>query len=435
MKSEVEVLNGLARKVNVEVPMDRVEAAFAQAYQKIRKTAAIKGFRKGKAPIGLIAKMYREQVTPDVVQSLIQEGYATALDSHNLDPVSYPDIKYDQFDPAQGFTFSAEFEVRPEVGLSKVDGLIVLKERLEVSEQKVDEVIDNIRQNRAELVPVIEDRGAITGDTVTIDFSGSLAGGPLEGGSANGHQVEIGSEQLIPGFEDGLVGLKPGSQKSLHLTFPADYHASELAGQPVEFKVSLIKIERKRVPELNDEFVASLGGQVKTVDDLRVQIRKDLTRSEEKRIDGDLKNRLLKVLVRENPVEVPQGLFLEQKKALIDDVHRRMREQGLNQQQFEEYKANWDADFNETARQMVQSSFLIDGLAKAHDLFCTSHDLDQKLKEYADETGLDLAKLKEFYSDSKKQNRLAYQITEEKVINYLLSKAKITEVTKEQLAE
>lgn len=435
MKSEVEVLNGLARKVNVEVPMDRVEAAFAQAYQKIRKTAAIKGFRKGKAPIGLIAKMYREQVTPDVVQSLIQEGYATALDSHNLDPVSYPDIKYDQFDPAQGFTFSAEFEVRPEVGLSKVDGLIVLKERLEVSEQKVDEVIDNIRQNRAELVPVIEDRGAITGDTVTIDFSGSLAGGPLEGGSANGHQVEIGSEQLIPGFEDGLVGLKPGSQKSLHLTFPADYHASELAGQPVEFKVSLIKIERKRVPELNDEFVASLGGQVKTVDDLRAQIRKDLTRSEEKRIDGDLKNRLLKVLVRENPVEVPQGLFLEQKKALIDDVHRRMREQGLNQQQFEEYKANWDADFNETARQMVQSSFLIDGLAKAHDLFCTSHDLDQKLKEYADETGLDLAKLKEFYSDSKKQNRLAYQITEEKVINYLLSKAKITEVTKEQLAE
>jgi trigger factor len=433
VKSEVEVLDGLARKVKIEVPMDQVEAAFAKAYQDLRKTASIKGFRKGKAPLNVIAKMYKEKVTPDVLQKLVQVGYVTALDTHNLNPISYPNIQYDDFRPDTGFFFSAQFEIRPEVELRKIDGLQVKKELAAIPSEKIDEIINKIRENRAELTPVLEDRGVQYGDMVTLDFAGSVDSQPLEGGQAEDYQLEIGSNQFIPGFEDGLVNAKVGEEKTLHLSFPQDYQATHLSGKAVDFKVKIKKIEKKELPILDDAFVASLGGAIKTVAELRKQIEEDIQKSEAKRIFDDLKNRLLKVLVAENPVQVPLSLLEEQKKSLIDDVEKRMKEQGMGQQDFEDYRQKWDSDFIATARQMIQSSFLIDAIAQANSLSSNDNDVEQKLSEYAAEAGLELDRLKQFYKDPKHLDRLSYQLTEEKVINFLLERSKILEVPADQL--
>jgi trigger factor len=298
----------------------------------------------------------------------------------------------------------------------------------------VDATIEDIRKGRAETTPVLEDRGAQMGDVATIDFAGEVDGAPLENGSATGHQLELGSSQFIPGFEDGVVGMKVGQEKTISIAFPADYHVSSLAGKPVTFKTKLTSLAKRVLPEVNDEFAKSVG-PYENVKALRDAITLDFEQREGKRVADDLKNRLMKVLVDANPVPVPKSLLGEQKKALIDDMKKRMEQQGLGQEAFEEYKEKWDKDFEQTASYMIQSSFLIDKIAADNNLKATAADLDKKMQEFAAQTGIDMARVHEFYGDQERRSRLQYQVTEEKVLEFLMSKSKITDVSKEELAK
>ena len=432
MKSSLESPSSLGRKLNIEVPAAEVQAAFERALRAVQKNVTIKGFRKGKAPLSTIRNLYGERLKQDVIQDIIQTNYANALAEHSLDPICLPTIEFDPLEENKDFTFTAEFEVRPEVNLRLVEGLRVLKEKLVVTDEMVDNTIEEIRKSRAETVPVIEDRAAQNGDIAVIDFKGFMDGREVENGAAENFSLELGSKSFIPGFEDGIVGMKPGTSKTLNLTFPENYHVADLAGKPVEFQVTLKELKTKRLPKLDDEFAKSLG-PFETLAALRDTIRKDFEKREEKRIQDDLKNRVMRILVDRNPVEVPKSLLGEQKKALIDDFEKRMQQQGMSQEQFEEYKSKWDADFEQTASYMIQSSFLIDKLAEEHNLRATPTDIDLKLNEYAESMGIELKQIQEFYKDRDRRARLAYQITEEKVLDYVISKANIEEVSREEL--
>jgi trigger factor len=265
-----------------------------------------------------------------------------------------------------------------------------------------------------------------------IDFEGMLLTGPLENGSAQDHEIELGSNTFIPGFEDGIIGMVPGATTTINLTFPEDYHAKDIAGKPVTFKVTLKQLKKKELPELNDEFAKKLG-PYETLEALKNTIREDFQKREERRINEDLKNRLMRALVANNPLEVPQSLLKEQKNALIEDFKNRMAQQGMTPEMFKEYEAKWDEDFTQTAQFMVQSGFLLDAIAQKHDLAAKPEEIENKFKEFAAQTGLELAKIKEFYGDRERRSRLAYQITEEKVVSFLLSKADIKEVSREEI--
>ncbi len=279
---------------------------------------------------------------------------------------------------------------------------------------------------------MLEDRAAQMGDVTVIDFKGFVDGKELENGAAQGHELELGSNSFIPGFEEGIVGMRVGGNGRVKVAFPAQYHVAELAGKPVEFEVSLKEIKRKTLPELNDEFAKSVG-EYENLDALKKAIREDFEKRESKRIADDLKNRLMKALVDKNPVEVPKALLIDQKKALIEDFQKRMQQQGMGDSQYEEYKDKWNADFEETASYMIQSSFLIDKIAADQNLRSGPADVENKLKEYSQQTGIEMARIQEFYGDADKKARLAYQITEEKVLEFLLSKAKIQDVTREEI--
>jgi trigger factor len=220
----------------------------------------------------------------------------------------------------------------------------------------------------------------------------------------------------------------------LHLTFPNPYHAAELAGKPVEFKVKLTGLKRKVLPEFNEEFFASLGGP-KDLEDLKKTIREDLEANEKKRIEDAFKNRLLKKLVQENPVDVPASLRKEQKNSLVEDFKKRMTEQGMNASEFEDYVQKWDKDFDNTAGEMIQSSFLVDAIAKKHDLHAKPEDMSKKFQEYAAQTGIDEARIREFYNKPEQTSRLAYMITEEKVMEFLNKSVKVKEVSADQLKD
>lgn len=431
-KTTLETVSDLERKLNIEVPAREVQDAFNRAYTGIQRNVAVKGFRKGKAPLATIKAMYSDRVQQDVIQDIVQAKYAAALREHLLDPISMPAIEFDPVEDGKDFNFTAEFEVRPEVTLKQIEGLQVKREKFVMSDVLVDATLEDIRKGRAENAPVLEDRGAQMGDLATIDFKGFVDGKELENGAAEGHQLELGSKQFIPGFEDGVLGMKPGSEKTVSIKFPDDYHVADLKGKPVEFKTTLKSLQKRVLPEINDEFAKS-AGPYENVEALKTAIRTDFETREGKRVNDDLKNRLMKALVDRNPVAVPKTLLTEQKKALVEDMQKRMQQQGLGPEQYDEYKSKWDADFEQTASYMIQSSFLIDKIASENNLKATAKDLEQKMVEFAAQTGIDMARVHEFYGDQERRSRLTYQVTEEKVLDFLISKSKVTDVSKEEI--
>ncbi|MCB0391504.1 MAG: trigger factor [Bdellovibrionales bacterium] len=435
MKSTLDTLEGLGRKLNIEVPADKVSDTFTKMYEGIQKNAEIKGFRKGKAPISAIKSKFSERVKQDVLQQLVSESYQKALEEHSLDPISQPTIDLVNFDEEGDFQFTAEMEIRPDVVLKKIEGLKVEKEKFELNEDQIEQALTNIQQNFKEFSPIFEDRPAKEGDFLKIDFDGFINNEPLEGGSAKGHTLELGSNSFIPGFEEGLLGSKVGEERTLNLTFPIDYHVEKLKGQNVEFKVKVHEISKQTLPEINDEFAQKVSPQFKTLDELKKMIREDMEKNENKRIEDDLKNRILKSLTKENPVEVPKSLKEEQKHRLIHDVEHRLQNQGVDAAGIKEYKDKWANDFEETASFMVQSSFLIDSIAQKHDLLPKSEDYEAKMKEMADEYRLDVSKIKEYYQDQSRKSAIMFQIMEEKVVKFLLDKADIVEVDKDKLKE
>lgn len=427
MKAQLEKTEGLQRKINIEIPQTEVQNAFEKVYQGIQRQVEIKGFRKGKAPLATVKTMYKDRVVGDVAQDLIQKHYSQALKDQNVDPISYPEFEFEDPKENQDFKFTAIFDIRPEVKVKKWEGLTVDKEKYVLNEEQFNQTLNNIKQSRARLVDVLEVRPAQDKDLAIIDFEGFVDGKPLENGTGSDHQLELGAKQFIEGFEEGVLGMKVGDQKTLKLKFPSPYHSAELAGKPVEFKVTLKSLKKKELPELTDELLKEIGAN-QTVEEFKTTLKKDIEQSEQKRIDEAFKNRLIRKLVAENPVDVPASLLKEQKAALVTDFEKRMKDQGMQEAEFQDYVTKWDADFAKTASEMIQSSFIIDKLAVDHNLACTEDDIKNRFDEYAKQTGIELSRIKEWYDTPEKMSRLSYAITEEKVIKAITEKANIKEV-------
>ncbi|MFN3454373.1 MAG: trigger factor [Pseudobdellovibrio sp.] len=434
MKAQVQVTQGLQRKINVEVPQTIVANTFEKVYQSIQRNVQIKGFRKGKAPLSTIKSIYKTRVLGDVAQDLIQLHYPQAIKDNNIDPISYPEFEFEDPSENKDFSFTAIIEVRPEVTVKKWEGLEVEKEKYAFNDAQFEQVINNIRSSRAKTVDVTEARAAQNGDIAVIDFEGFVEGKPLENGKGVDYNLELGAKQFIEGFEEGVVGMKVGESKSINLKFPDPYHSAEIAGKPVEFKVTLKSLKTKELPELNDELLAQIGTK-QTMEEFQKTLREDIEQTDKKRIEDAFKNRLIKKLVAANPVDVPATLLKEQKASLIEDFKKRMSDQGMQEADFEAYVEKWDADFAKTASEMIQSSFLVDAIATQHDLNCKPEDLDAKYAEYAKQTGIEEARIREWYGKPEQASRLAYMITEEKVIKLLTSKAKVKEVDAKELKE
>lgn len=434
MKAQIQVTEGLQRKLNVEIPAEAVKSAFNKVYGDIQRQVEIKGFRKGKAPISTIKSMYRDRVQGDVAQDLISSHYPKALQEQNVDPINYPEFEFEDPSESKDFSFTAIFDVRPEVKLKKWEGLEVEKEKFVLDNSRVDQVLNNIRNSKAEYQDVLEVRGAAMGDTAVIDFDGFVDGQPLENGAGRDQNLELGSNQFIEGYEEGIVGMKVGETRSLNLKFPSPYHSEQLAGKPVEFKVTLKGLKKKVLPEITDELLKEIGSN-QTVEEFKKTIITDIEQSEKKRIDDAFKNRLLKKLVEANPVDVPASLLKDQKAALVEDFKKRMTDQGMQPAEFESYVQKWDADFAKTANEMIQSSFLIDKLAGDNDLTCKKEDVEQRFDEYSKQTGIEPERIREWYSKPEQMSRLTYMITEEKVIKLLTEKSKVKEVDAKELKD
>jgi trigger factor len=431
MNVRIEELSSIAKKLHFEVAAERVDQEIESAFRKIGKTAKIKGFRPGKIPLSVLEQYYGGQMEKEVLGRLINDTYFKALDDHAIPAVGEPRI-VDSSGVSRGqiFTYQAEIEVKPTVTAKDYVGVALRKEAFTLDPTVIDGRLEELRTSRAQLEVSARER-AQSGDSVVIDFEGFVDGQPFEGGKAEDFVLELGSGSLIPGFEEQVVGMQRGEEKPIAVTFPEDYGQKTLAGQPATFHVTIKEIKAKVVPALDDEFAKGFGAE--TAAELRTQLEASWLAQETSRVDNDLRERLVKELVERNPVEVPAAMTAKQLEYMYSNISNRMRSQGLSPDMLGINPQTFAERYRETAVSQVQGTLLLEAIGKQEGIAVEEGEIDGRLEEIARMANAPVEMVKKYYAGEEARDGLLAQITEEKVVRFLLDQARITEVPKAAL--
>ncbi len=332
MSVQVENLENNMAKLTVTVDADQVEKALNTAYNRQKNRIRIPGFRKGKVPRNMIEKMYGAEVFyEDAADILVRQEYPNAYDESELDIVSQPDIEVVQIEKGKEFIFTATVALKPEVTLGKYNGITVTKIDCSVSDEEVENEIKNQLSTNARTVVV--DRAAENGDTVKIDFAGSIDGVAFEGGTSENYSLELGSHSFIDTFEDQLVGKKAGDEVDVNVTFPEDYQAEDLAGKPALFKVKIHEVTAKEVPELDDEYVQDIS-EFDTVDAYKEDVKKNIADRKEAQARRTKEEEAIAKIVDKSKMDIPDAMIDTQVNSMINEYANSMRQSGLSLKQY-----------------------------------------------------------------------------------------------------
>ncbi|QWV92262.1 trigger factor [Geomonas oryzisoli] len=431
MQISVESVNSIKKKLNFEIPADKVSAEVDKAYAEIRKHAAIKGFRKGKVPMSLIEKHYGEKMAEDVVKSLVSDTYFKAVTEKGINPVSYPVIESDTLKKGEPFKYSATVEIFPEVELKEYLGLEVTKEQLVLDPTAVDARLKEMQERMAQLAPAPEGHAAALGDFVTFDFKGSIDGVPFEGGAAEDFQLELGSGRFIPGFEDQMVGMTVGTSSTIKVTFPENYGSAELAGKPADFEITVKEIKIKELPELNDDFAKEFGDEFETLDLLKAKLAEINQTQEEARINNELRENVFKALIEKNPVEVPEALVDRQVTMMLENTKQRLASQRMSLEMMGMTDESYKAQFRDVARDQVKGSVIVDAVAEKESIVVTDEEFQGQIAQISGQTGQPLEKVAQLYKTNERaKDSLMAQMREDKAVQFITERAKVTEVPK-----
>jgi trigger factor len=433
MQINVESLSSIKKKINFKIPAQQVSAEVDKAYAEIRKHAAVKGFRKGKVPMGLIEKHYGDKMADDVLKSLVNDTYFKALTDQGLNPVSYPTIESDPLKPGEPFSYSATVEVFPEVTVKDYLGLEVVKEKLVLDDAAVAARLKEMQESLSQLGPAPEGHAAALGDFVIFDFVGSIDGVPFEGGDAEDFQLELGSGRFIPGFEDQMVGMTVGFEGTIKVNFPDAYGSELLAGKPAEFAVTVKEIKVKELPELNDDFAKEFG-EFETLAELKVKLSELQQAQEERRVETELRERVIKSLVEKNDLEVPEVMVDRQVAMMLENSKQRLASQRLSLEMMGLTDDGYKVQFREVAREQVKGSLLLDAVADLEKIEVTDADIATQVAEIAVGTKQDPATVANLYQTNERaKENLVAQLKEDKAVQFLLERAKVTELPKEEI--
>lgn len=436
MNVTVENLSSVKKRVNFEIPSDRVAQEIDTVYEEIRKHAAIKGFRKGKAPMSVIEKYYGDRMGEDVLKNLINETCFKAFQDNKIVPIAAPVIDSEAaIVKGEPLKYSAIVEVVPEIDVQGYEGLTVKKETFALDEAIIEGRLKQMQLGMAQVTTVEEDRPVTQGDFALIDFTGYVDGVAFENGSAQDFQLEIGSGRFIPGFEEQVVGTKIGETKRIKVTFPEQYGSADLAGKDAEFDVTVKEIKARELPELDDDFAKECG-EFETFVDLKAKIAEIYTEQEAVRIDSDLKDRLIGLLIEKNTIETPDSMVEKQLQYMLENMTRRLASQGLSMEMMGMNEESFKAQYRDTAVNHVKGMLLLEALAKKENITVEEAEIETKIQEIAAQAGQPVERVKQFYGGSEDARATLYaQVKEDKAIALILSKATVVEASKAELQD
>ena len=427
MSVQVETLEKNMAKLTVEIEAERLEKALDAAYNKQKKSISMPGFRKGKVPRAMVEKMYGVEVFyEDAVDEVIDASYPDAAKESGLEIVSQPSIDVVQLEKGKPFIYTAEVAVKPEVTLGQYKGVEVQKTKSDVTEEDIETEIKRAREKNSRLITV-EDRGVEDGDQVTIDFDGSVDGKRFEGGKAEDYPLTIGSHTFIDNFEEQLIGKKTGEECEVNVTFPAEYHVEELKNKPAVFKVKVKEIQRKELPEANDEFASEVS-DFDTLDEYKADIRKKLQEKKEQDAKVENENNVIEKVVENAQMELPQPMVDTQAREMVENYARRLQSQGLNINDYMKYTGMTPEKLMEQMRpeaeKRIKTRLVLEKVVEVENVEVSDEKLDEQINEIAASYKLEGAKLKEMMGEREKE-QIREDLKVQAAIDLLVEQAKL----------
>ena len=402
MSVKVENLEKNMVKLTIEVSAEDLEKAINSVFLKTKNRIQIPGFRKGKAPRRMIEQIYGKTVfLEDAANEVIPEEYRKAASESGLTITSSPKIEAVQLEPGKPFIFSAEVAVKPEVTLGEYKGMQVAKADLDVTEEEVLAEIRREQEKNSRIVTV-EDRPAQEGDTVTLDFEGFVDGTPFEGGKGTDHPLVLGSGSFIPGFEEQLVGANTGSHVEVKVTFPEEYQAAELAGKEAVFQCDIKKIEKKELPELDDEFAQDVS-EFETLDAYKESVKKTLEERKQEAAKTEKENAAVDKVIENAQMDIPDAMIETQAQQMLEDFANRMKMQGLSMEQYFQFTGQSAEkmleDMKPQALKRIQTRLVLEKVAETEGIEISDEELEEEFKKMAESYKMEVEKVKELMKE------------------------------------
>jgi len=421
MQVSVEKTSELSRKMTVSVPEEVVQEKMAARLKSLARSVKIDGFRPGKVPQHVVEKMYGDRVRGEIAGDLIQSTYFEALQDQNLRPAGHPHIH--PADETEGFKYTAEFEVYPEISLEGVEQIEVSRPVATVQDADVDDMIEKLRAQKKTWA--VAERESREHDRVTISFSGASEGENFTDGKVENYQVEIGAKQMIPGFEENLIGLKVGDNKTFEVSFPEEYGNEKLAGKTAEFEVEVVTVEEPVLPEIDEAFIKAYGVEEGTMDSFRADIKNNMERELEQALRGKLKSAVMDALYEKIQVAVPNTLVDQEIENMMKPYIETAKRQKMK---LEDMKLPRDA-FEEQAKRRVALGLILGEIIHKNEIKIDNNKVRSTIEDMAKSYERPEDVVNWYYSDESRLNDVQQMVLEDQTIEWLIARAKVSEET------
>ena len=429
---KMEELSPVKKKLSFEIPWNEVKNELDAVYRDIGKKAKIKGFRPGKIPRKVLETYFKEQAENETINNIVNKFYWQALEEKRIVALSRPDIDQEGLKENSDFSFSASFETEPEFEPKGYKGIELEKEIFQVTENDMEKRINELKQMFATMEEVKDDRPAVKGDFVVMDFAGNLNGESPPELKADNYFLEIGSQRFIPGFEEQLIGRKKGEEKSIKVVFPKDYHEKKFADKEVTFNVTIKNIKEKKLPEVDGNFIKNFD-KYDSLEDLKNDVRKSLEEESQRLSEINLRNKVTEILRKENEFEAPPSLIERQIFYMMADTQRRMTSAGMDEKNAMELSFKMRDKFKDEAVKTVKTFLLLKKIAQKESFIVEEGDTEKHIQELAVKYGRDYELLKKTYENEENRDNLKVELIQKKVFDFIEQSANIKVVEKKGL--
>ncbi len=426
---KLEDISQVKKKISFEIPWAVVKDALDNVYRDLGKKAKIKGFRPGKVPRKVLENYFKTDAEGETITNIINKYYWQELDNRGIVTLSRPEIEQDGLKENTDFSFSASFETEPAFEPQGYSGMMLKKINISVSETDMEKRLLEIRKMFATMQDVVEDRQAVMGDFVTIDFSGTLDGEALPELKSENFVLELGSKRFIPGFEERIVDMKTGETKEFNITFPEDYSEKKMAGKEAVFTVTVKGLKEQQLPEIDEEFIKNFE-KYNSLEDLKNDVHSILEEQFKRQSKEDFQNNIVEAILQANEFEAPPSLVERQIFYMMSDTQKRMRAAGMDEKSSMELSFRMHDQFKQDAEKTVKSFLLIKKIAQKEGIIVEESDVDNHIHELAEMHHTDYEVVKRAYDNDERMESLKSEIIQKKVFDFIERQANITIVEK-----